>query len=108
MLLALHSPKLQNWTWDPNYKTDWFGNIPPSPETFRLFDELMQETGEYRLEKYFMPGTDFEVDFIGGVFIYRRITTEKPGVTQRPQNDERKFHAVAYRRLLMQNAETRI
>ena len=108
MLLALRSPKLQNWTWDPNYKTDWFGNIPPSPETFRLFDELMQETGEYRLEEYFMPGTDFEVDFIGGVFIYRRITTEKPGVTQRPENDERKFQAVAYCRLLMQNAETRI
>ena len=95
MLLALRSPKLQNWTWDPNFKTDWFGNIPPTPETFRLFDELMQETGDYRLEKYFMPGTDFEVDFIGGVFIYRRITSERLGVTQRPENDERKFQAVA-------------
>lgn len=76
MLEALRSPKLKNWTWDPNYKTDWFGNIPPSPETFRLFDELIQETGEYRLEEYFPPGTGFEVDFIGGVLIYRRQTLE--------------------------------
>jgi len=76
MLVALRSPKLKNWIWDPNYKSDWFGNIPPAPETFKLFDELINETGEYRLEEYFTPGTGFEVDFIGGVLIYRRVTSQ--------------------------------
>lgn len=76
MLLALRSPKLQNWTWDPNYKTDWYKSTPPSPETFRLFNELIYGSDEYRLEEKFIQGTEFEVDFIRGVLIYRRMTFE--------------------------------
>lgn len=74
MNLALQSPKLNNWTYDPNYKSDWFGDIAPSPETFKLFHELIGETGEYRVEQYFSFNPDFEVDFIAGVSIYRRVT----------------------------------
>jgi 4-amino-4-deoxy-L-arabinose transferase-like glycosyltransferase len=75
MMNALQSPKVNNWIYDPNYKTDWFGNIAPSPETFKLFDELIGETGQYRVEEYFTFTPDFEVDFIAGVRIYRRVTS---------------------------------
>ena len=76
MMFALQSPKLKDWTWDPNYKTDWFGNVAPSPETFRLFDELVRGDGEYRLEADFTFSPDFYVDFISGVRIFRRVTLE--------------------------------
>lgn len=42
-----------------------------------------------------MPGTDFQVDFMRGVLIYRRITSEKHGVTQRPAKEDRKFQVTA-------------
>ena len=80
MTAALQSPKLNNWIYDPNYKSDWFGDVAPSPETFKLFHELIEEDGEYRVEEYFTYKPDFEVDFMNGILIYRRIasTTDQP------------------------------
>lgn len=75
---ALRSPKLKDWVWDPKYAADWYNRQIPSPETFKFFDKLIHETGEYRREIAFRPPSNrFQFEFCDvSVLIYRRLPPE--------------------------------
>ncbi len=83
MRQALNSPKLKNFTWDPQHNIDWWEYRTPSPDLFKLFYELVYETGEYRLEVDFEPTDSYPElplvslpDFAMGTRIYRRTVAD--------------------------------
>lgn len=74
----LLSPKLKNWTWDPEHKIDWWDYSPPPPEVFKLFDEVINGNGYY-LRVEFAPTDGYPQlsflsapDFASGILIYQR------------------------------------
>ena len=55
---ALASPHLVDYVWDANERAFWFPGDIPTPETFRLYEDLLLRDGQrygYRLMATFIP-----------------------------------------------------
>jgi hypothetical protein len=66
------------YVWDQNYKTFWYSSLPPSPEVFMFYENLLGEQSKYQLIREFLYPFDRNSVADGQVTIsiYKKISND--------------------------------